>query len=231
MRILVAEDDVKLAQFVRNALVEEGHPVDTDHDGDEASLLAGTNAYDLLILDIMLPKRTGLDVLRQLRNSGTTTPVLLLTARDSVADKVAGLDLGADDYVTKPFMLSELLARVRALGRRKNSLEQQTLTCEKLVLDPKTHNVAYDDKEISLTKKEFVLLQHLLTQKDAVVTHTEIMDKVWDVNLDIFSDVLKVVISRLRRKLEAAGAPQLVRTIRGVGYMMKEPDDASSTEN
>lgn len=231
MRILVAEDDLKLAQFVRNALVEEGHPVDMSHDGDEASLLAGTNAYDLLILDIMLPKRTGLDLLRQLRSSGSATPVLLLTARDSVADKVAGLDLGADDYVTKPFMLSELLARVRALGRRKDSLEAQVLSCEKLVMEPKTHMATYDGAEVSLTKKEFVLLQHLLTRKGTVVTHTEIMDKVWDVNLDIFSDVLKVVISRLRRKLEAAGAPPLIHTIRGVGYMLKEPDDASTTEN
>ena len=231
MRILVAEDDVKLAQFVRNALLEEGCSVDMAHDGDSAWLLAGTNTYDLLILDIMLPRRTGLNVLRQLRDSGTTTPVLLLTARDSVDDKVAGLDLGADDYVTKPFMLSELLASVRALGRRKDAIEAQALTCDELVLDLKSHNVVYRGNEILLTKKEFVLLTHLLKRKGTVVTHTDIMDKVWDVNLDIFSDVLKVVISRLRRKLEAAGAPQLIRTIRGIGYMMKEPDDGPPAED
>ncbi len=225
MRILVAEDDIKLGEFVRNALVEEGNAVDLALDGERAWLLAGTEGYDVLILDIMLPKRSGLDVLRNLRDEKITTPVLLLTARDGVNDKVAGLDLGADDYVTKPFNLSELLARVRALGRRKDVLEPTQLTCGDLELDVKTHTVTRDGREIALTNKEFALLRHLLAQKNTVVTRSEIVDKVWDVHLDMFSDVVKVVVSRLRKKLEASGGSQLVHTVRGIGYMIKDPAD------
>ena len=222
MRLLIAEDDRKVASYLRRALVERGHAVDLAHDGDSAWLLADTEAYDVIVLDIMMPKRSGLDVLRELRNRNISTPILLLTARDSLSDKVVGLDLGADDYLTKPFALAELLARIRALGRRKDSVEGSISECGDLKLDARTHQVHWGRTEIVLTAKEFALLHHLLLSQGLVVTRSDIIEKVWDVNLDAFSDVVKVMISRLRKKLEAAGAPQLIQTIRGVGYMMKE---------
>ncbi|KKK89106.1 hypothetical protein LCGC14_2736440, partial [marine sediment metagenome] len=181
---------------------------------------AETEGFDLLILDIMMPKRSGLDVLRELRSRGVATPVLLLTARGSVSDKVAGLDLGADDYLTKPFALAELLARIRALSRRRDAIEDPVLTCGDLELDLKSRQVSRAGKEIVLTAKEFALLRYLLSHQGTVVTRTEIMEKVWDVHLDAFSDVVKVMISRLRRKVDAEGAPSLIRTVRGVGYMI-----------
>ena len=202
MRILVAEDDRKLAGYLRQALVERGNAVDLAHDGDSAWLMADTEAYDVIILDIMMPKRSGLDVLRELRNNNVSTPVLLLTARDGVSDKVAGLDLGADDYLTKPFALAELLARIRALSRRKDSVEDSVLECSDLTLDVRTHQVHWDQKEIVLTAKEFALLHHLLSNQEVVVTRSDIIEKVWDVNLDAFSDVVKVMISRVRKKLD-----------------------------
>lgn len=225
MRILVAEDDRLLAGHLRRALVAEGHAVDLAPDGENASFLARTEAYDLIVLDIMMPKRSGLDVLRSLRDVGLRTPVLLLTARDTVDDRVTGLDLGADDYLTKPFALAELLARVRALGRRKDSLAPPRLSCGDLALEPGTRQVRRGDREISLTAKEFHLLQYLLERQGTVVTHADIVEKVWDVNLDMFSDVLKVMISRLRKKIEAEGEAVLIHTVRGVGYMMREPRD------
>lgn len=220
MRILIAEDDARLAEHLRRAFLDRGYIVDLAHNGEDAWLLAETEGYDLLILDIMMPKRSGLDVLRELRNRGFDTPVLLLTARDSVSDKVAGLDLGADDYLTKPFTMAELLARTRALGRRKAALDDPVLTCGDLELDTRTLQVLRAGSEITLTAKELALLQYLLTHQGTVVTRTDIMDKVWDINLDAFSDVVKVMISRLRRKIDIKGEPSLIRTIRGVGYMI-----------
>lgn len=229
MRILVAEDDRLLAGHLRRALVAESHAVDVAPDGENASFLARTEAYDLIVLDIMMPKRSGLDVLRSLRDAGVRTPVLLLTARDTVDDRVTGLDLGADDYLTKPFALAELLARVRALGRRRDSLAPPRLSCGDLTVDPRTRQVRRDDREISLTAKEFHLLQYLMERQGTVVTHAGIVEKVWDVNLDMFSDVLKVMISRLRKKIEAEGESTLIHTVRGVGYMMREPRDDDAT--
>ena len=223
MRILVAEDDRTLAEHLRRALVERGHAVDLAYDGEDAWLMGSADDYDVLVLDIMMPKRSGLDVLRELRSGGVATPVLLLTARDDITDKVAGLDLGADDYITKPFALAELLARIRALGRRKGEMESPILSCGDLSLDPRTRQVRRGDAEATLTPKEFALLHYLLAHQGAVVTHTDIMEKVWDVNLDMFSDVVKVMISRLRKKLEGGGRPALIHTVRGVGYVMREP--------
>jgi len=220
MRLLLAEDDATLAKHLQKALSERGYVVDLARDGEDAWLLAETEGFDLLILDIMMPKRSGLDVLRELRSRGVATPVLLLTARGSVSDKVAGLDLGADDYLTKPFALAELLARIRALSRRRDAIEDPVLTCGDLELDLKSRQVSRAGKEIVLTAKEFALLRYLLSHQGTVVTRTEIMEKVWDVHLDAFSDVVKVMISRLRRKVDAEGAPSLIRTVRGVGYMI-----------
>ena len=230
MRILIAEDDKTLAENLRQVLMEQGNAVDVAHDGQSAWLLGGTEAYDVIILDIMLPKRSGLDVLRNLREAKISIPVLLLTARDAVTDKVTGLDLGADDYMTKPFALTELLARVRSLGRRKGKMELPVLSCSDLTIDTATHQTFRGKREISLTAKEFALLVYLVTHKGAVVTHSDIVEKVWDVNFDMFSDVLKVMISRLRKKMEAEGEKPLIHTVRGVGYILKEPSDGDETE-
>ncbi len=230
MRILIAEDDRKLAENLRQVLVEKGYAVDLAHDGENAWLLAGTEGYDIILLDIMLPKRSGLDVLRNLRESNLSTPVLLLTARDAIKDKVAGLDLGADDYLTKPFALAELLARIRSLARRKSSIETSVLSCGNLTVNPNTHQVSRGNCQISLTAKEFSLLQYLMTHKGNIVTRSDIIEKVWDMNFDMFSDVLKVVISRLRKKIEQEGAEALIHTVRGVGYIMKEPADGNAIE-
>ena len=225
MRILIAEDDKKLAENLRQVLAEQGNAVDVAHDGQSAWLLGGTEAYDIIILDIMLPKRSGLDVLRNLRESNISIPVLLLTARDAVTDKVTGLDLGADDYMTKPFALAELLARVRSLCRRKGEVEPPNLSCGDLTINTVTHQTFRGKREISLTAKEFALLAYLTTHKGTVVTHCDIVEKVWDVNFDMFSDVLKVMISRLRKKMEAEGEKPLIHTVRGVGYILKEPSN------
>jgi DNA-binding response OmpR family regulator len=230
LRILVAEDDKKLAENLRQVLAEQGNAVDVAHDGQSAWLLGGTEAYDVIILDIMLPKRTGLDVLRNLRESNISIPVLLLTARDTVTDKVTGLDLGADDYMTKPFALTELLARVRSLSRRKGKMEPPVLFCSDLTINTSTHQAFRGKRELSLTAKEFSLLVYLLTHKGTVVTHSDIVEKVWDVNFDMFSDVLKVMISRLRKKMEAEGEKPLIHTVRGVGYILKDPSDGDEAE-
>ncbi len=222
MRILVAEDDRELAKYVQRALVDGGHAVDVAYDGESAWLMAEDASYDLLILDIMMPGLSGLDVLREFRKRGGSTPVLLLTARDGLSDRVTGLDLGADDFMSKPFALAELLARVRALGRRKDSLESPELACGDLTVDLPTHQVRRGGREVVLTAKEFSLLHYLLAHQGTVVTRADIMEKIWDMNLDMFSDVVKVMVSRLRRKLEIGGSPPLIHTIRGVGYIMKE---------
>jgi len=221
-RILIAEDDVKLASRLREVLVENANAVDVAHDGDRAWLMAGVEPYDLIILDIMLPKRSGLEVLREIRKSGSAVPVLLLTARDGVDDKVNGLDLGADDYLTKPFAIAELLARVRALSRRKGNVQSPVLSCGDLSVNTATRRVHRGRRELSLTAKEYSLLVYLMTREGAVVSQTDIVEKVWDVNLDMFSGVVKVAISRLRKKLESDGEPPLIHTVRGVGYALKE---------
>ena len=226
MRILVVEDDHAIAEHVRRALQTQGNSVDTADDGEQAWLLIGTENYDLLILDITLPRRSGLDLLKDLRARGLAVPVLILSARDGVNDKITGLDLGADDYLSKPFAVSELLARVRALSRRKGELDSPILHCGSLEMDLRDHRVSRNDQTLELTAKEFALLRFLLERQGHIVTHANILEKVWDVNFDMYSDVLKVVISRLRKKLEAAGEPSLIHTVRGVGYMLKESDDA-----
>lgn len=223
MKILLAEDDVQLSNCIRQSLMEEGHLVDVVRDGEQAWLMCSDHDYDLLILDIMMPKYSGLEVLRLIRQAKHTEPVLLLTARDRIEDKVEGLDIGADDYMTKPFSLSELKARVRALGRRKDTLLQPILSCGDITLNQQTHCAFRGDREIHLTIKEFALLEYLLRNKGSVVTRTEILERVWGVNIDTYSDVVKVMVSRIRKKMENAGETPLINSVRGVGYIMKEP--------
>lgn len=223
MRILVAEDERKVASFIQRGLEAEGYTVDVTHDGDAAlsRLLAGD--YDVALLDIMLPKRDGLSVLHDVRSRRLAVPVLLLTARDTVTDKVAGLDAGADDYLTKPFAFEELLARVRALLRRGGPAAPAVLQLADLRLDPVTHAVTRGGRRIDLTPKEFALLEFFLRRPGQVLSRALIAHHVWGVDYDTFTNVIDVYVNYLRKKIDADFAPKLLQTVRGVGYVLKEP--------
>lgn len=221
MRILVVEDDPSLAAFVQKGLREERYAVDVAPDGEEGILMAETTPYDLIILDIMLPKLDGITVCRRLRAKRQTVPVLLLTARDATDEKVAGLDAGADDYLTKPFAFMELLARVRALLRRGGAQQPTRLTHADLELDPVTHRVWRAGNEIQLTNKEYALLEYLLSNVDRVLTRTAIVEHVWDMDYDSFTNIVDVHIRSLRAKLDHGFTSQLIHTVRGVGYVLK----------
>ncbi len=225
MRILVVEDERKLAGFIRKALREDGHAVDLSHDGQEGGDLAQTQNYDAVILDLMLPRRGGLEVLRDLRKQGRATPVLILTARDGVGDRVHGLDAGADDYLTKPFALDELRARLRALLRRGTSSSSTTLSCADLKINLLERSVIRGSRAIELTPREFSLLEYFLRNRGRVLTRTSIAEHVWDYNFDWESNVVDVFVGTLRRKLEEDKEPRLIQTLRGVGYILKEPGD------
>ena len=222
MRILVVEDEKKLAGFIKKALREDGHAVDLCHDGQEGGDLARAEDYDAVILDLMLPRRSGLDVLRDLRAKGKTMPVLVLTARDSVGDRVHGLDAGADDYLTKPFALDELRARLRALLRRGTASAATTLSFADLKLNLVDRSVRRKSREIVLTPREFSLMEYLLRNPGRVLTRTSIAEHVWDYNFDWQSNVVDVFVGTLRRKLEEDGESRLIHTLRGVGYVLKE---------
>jgi len=221
MRILVVEDDPSLAKFVQKGLREERYAVDVAPDGEEGILMAEITPYDLIILDIMLPKLDGMTVCRRLRAKRKSVPVLLLTARDATEDKVAGLDAGADDYLTKPFAFMELLARVRALLRRGGVHQSTRLTLADLEFDPVTHRVWRSGNEISLTNKEYALLEYLLSNVDRVLTRTAIVEHVWDIDYDSFTNIVDVHIRSLRAKLDKGFDLQLIHTVRGVGYVIK----------
>ena len=222
MRILVVEDERKVASFIRQGLEEEGHVVEVAGDGATAlELLLGSPAYDLVVLDVMLPRRDGLDVLKTLRARGVKTPVLILTARDGVADKVAGLDLGADDYLTKPFAFEELLARVRALLRRGTDQRASVLRLGDLTLDPVTRQARRGPRRIELTAREYSLLDYFLRRAGRVLTRPMIAEHVWGLDFDSESNIIDVYIGYLRRKVDAPGEPRLLHTIRGSGYVMK----------
>ena len=225
MRILVVEDEKKLAGFIRKALREDGHAVDLSHDGQEGGELAQTQNYDAVILDLMLPRRGGLDVLRDLRMPGKSTPVLVLTARDGVGDRVHGLDAGADDYLTKPFALDELRARLRALLRRGTASPATTLSCGDLRINLLERSATRGDRAVGLTPREFALMEYFLRNRGRVLTRTSIAEHVWDYNFDWESNVVDVFVGTLRRKLEEEGEPRLIQTLRGVGYILKEPGD------
>ncbi len=222
MRILVVEDERKVASFIRQGIEEEGHAVEVAADGAEALELAlGGPPYDLIILDLMLPRRDGFAVLRSLRGRGATVPVLVLTARDSVADKVAGLDLGADDYLTKPFAFEELLARVRALLRRGPERRLAPLRLDTLTLDPATRTVTRGARRLELTAREYALLEYFLRNAGRVLTRPMIAEHVWGLGFDSESNVIDVYVGYLRRKIDGPGERRLLHTLRGAGYVLK----------
>jgi len=222
MRILLAEDEHKVASFIQRGLEAEQYVVDAVYDGAAALERATDGEYDLLILDVMLPIRDGLAVLKEIRARKLSLPVLLLTARDTVADKVAGLDSGADDYLTKPFAFEELVARVRALLRRGGPATAAILTLADLRLDPVTREVTRAGKRIELTAKEYALLEFFLRRAGQVVSRAVIAHHVWGVDFDTFTNVIDVYVNYLRKKIDADFEPKLLHTVRGVGYVLKE---------
>jgi DNA-binding response OmpR family regulator len=227
MRILLVEDEGKVASFIRRGLEQEQHVVDvavTVRDGD---YLASIQDYDLLILDCLLPDGDGRDLCRHLRARGLGTPVLLLTAKSSVQDKVVGLDSGADDYLTKPFDFNELLARVRALGRRGATPLLASVSVADLTVDPLMRSVTRAGKTISLTPKEYQVLDILVQRAGQVVTRTELIERVWDIHFDPTSNIVDVVIKLLRDKIDRKFEPKLIHTVRGVGYMVRVEDPNS----
>ncbi len=220
MRILVVEDDRKVAGFIEMGLREEGYAVDIARDGDEAIVLAHVNDYDAVLLDLMLPKKNGLQVAAELRREGRTTPILMLTARDATEDVVRGLDAGADDYLAKPFKFDELLARLRALVRRGGATRLERLSAGPLELDRLKHQAFAGGMQLDLTPREFQLLEHFMMHKDDVVRRTELLEKVWDMHFDPESNVVDVHVGNLRRKLREAGFDGLITTVRGVGFRL-----------
>ncbi|MBI3302258.1 MAG: response regulator transcription factor [Deltaproteobacteria bacterium] len=223
MHILVVEDEKKVASFIQRGLEAEHYTVDVAHDGETGLTRLFDGDYDLVILDVMLPKRGGLAVVQEIRKHKLNVPVLLLTARDTVADKVAGLDRGADDYLTKPFAFEELLARVRALLRRGMPAQPAVLTLADLCLDPVTRQVTRAGKRIDLTAKEFALLEFFLRQPGRVLSRALIAQHVWGVDFDTFTNVIDVYVNYLRKKIDADFEPKLLHTVRGAGYVLKEP--------
>src|SRR5512138_1977429 len=223
MRILVVEDEKKTASFVRKALRAEGFAVDVCHDGEDALHLAETTPYDALVLDIMLPGRDGLSVLRHLRERQNGVAVLLLSARGHVNERVEGLDAGADDYLPKPFALAELVARVRALGRRGGESRATVLRVSDLSLDTLTRVARRRETTIELTAREYRLLEFLMRSVGRICGRMTILEKVWDYDFDPGTNLVDVYVRRLREKLEADREPKLLHTVRGVGYVMREP--------
>jgi len=222
VRILVVEDDRKVARFVRQGLSEEGHAVEIAKDGSEALAFAFTEpTYDLIVLDVMLPGQDGFGVLKTLRAHKVAVPVLMLTARDSVTDKVAGLDLGADDYLTKPFAFEEFLARVRALLRWRDTDRAPLLRLDDLTVDPETRRVMRGDRRIELTARQYALLEYFLRNAGRVLTRPMIAQHVWGLAFDAESNVIDVYVGCLRRKIERDRERRLLHTVRGAGYVLQ----------
>jgi heavy metal response regulator len=224
MRLLVVEDEKKVAGFVKKGLEEEGYAVDWAQDGDEGLAMALDGVHDLVILDVNLPGRDGLSILQELRNKRVSTPVLLLTVRATLEDKVLGLDSGADDYLTKPFAFQELVARVRALLRRQADSGPAILQIADLRLDPSRRTVFRGDQKIDLTAKEFALLDYFMRNTGRVLTRTNIAEHVWDYDFDSMTNVIDVYVNYLRKKVDSGRDPKLIRTIRGVGYVLQEDE-------
>jgi two-component system copper resistance phosphate regulon response regulator CusR len=219
VRILLVEDDTRVAGFLAKGLREEAYAVDVARDGEEAVYLAAVNEYDLIILDVMLPVKDGHAVCRELRSGGARVPILMLTARGSVDDRVTGLDSGADDYLTKPFDFKELLARLRALLRRAAVFRPPVVQVGDLSMNTASHAVARSGRPISLTAKEYALLEFLILNQDRVVGREQIAQHVWDENFDPLSNVIDVYIKRLRAKLDSGASRRLIHTRRGEGYL------------
>lgn len=221
MRILLVEDEKKMSASLAKGLSEAEFTVEVARDGESGLELARSARFDLLIVDVMLPKKDGWELVRELRADGRRTPILFLTARDSVRDRVKGLELGADDYLIKPFAFSELLARVRSLIRRSPKEEQERLRVADLEIDTRKHKATRSGTPLDLTPKEFLLLKHLARSPGEVVSRTEIVEHVWDINFEPGTNVVDVVVRRLRSKVDDPFATKLVHTIRGVGYVLK----------
>ena len=221
MRVLVVEDEVKMVRAVRRGLEQEGYAVDSASDGDEGLYLATENAYDAIVLDVMLPGIDGFEVCRRLRAERRWAPVLMLTARDTVADRIEGLDVGADDYLVKPFAFGELLARLRALIRRGAVERPAVLRAGDVILDPAAHAVTRSGRQVELSAREFALLEFLMRHPGEVVSRSAILEHVWDYSYDGMSNVVDVYVGYLRRKLEQPFGRTLIRTVRGVGYVLE----------
>ena len=221
MRILIAEDEKKVAHFIQKALRQEGHAVDEVHDGNAALERALATSYDVIVLDVMMPGRDGLSVLRQLRQERMNTPVLLLTARGEVSERIEGLNLGADDYMGKPFAMGELIARVNALIRRITGERTTLLRVADLAMNLLSREVTRAGLEVSLALREFSLLEFLMRSPGRVLSRTTICEHVWDHHFDTGTNVVDVYIQRLRRKIDDAHEVKLLQTIRGVGYMLR----------
>jgi two-component system copper resistance phosphate regulon response regulator CusR len=221
MRILLIEDETKTAAFLAKGLEEAGYTVRIAMDGEAGVELALATPYDLLVIDVMLPKKDGWTVVTELRGGGVHTPILFLTARDTVRDRVKGLELGADDYLVKPFAFSEFLARVRSLLRRSPAREQTHLRVEDLEIDTRRHKAVRGGVALNLTAKEFLLLAHLARSEGEVVSRTEIAEHVWDINFQTDTNVVDVMVRRLRAKVDDPFEVKLIQTVRGVGYVLK----------
>jgi two-component system, OmpR family, copper resistance phosphate regulon response regulator CusR len=223
MRILVVDDEKKIANFIERGLKENHYVVDVARDSENALMTAEINPYDLIILDIMLPGKDGVAVCKELRKNKVSTPVLMLTARDSTRDKVRGLDAGADDYLTKPFAFDELLARVRALLRRETKEKNTILKIADLELNQLTREVKRQGKPIVLTSKEYALLEYFMLNPNQIITRTMISEHVWEESFDSFTNVIDVYVKHLRDKVDKGFAVSLIQTVRGAGYILKEP--------
>lgn len=221
MKLLIIEDDPRIIEVLHDGLTEEKFLVETAADGAQGEYLASINEYDAIILDLLLPLMDGMDVCRALRAAGNYTPILMLTARDTTADKIAGLNEGADDYLTKPFVFEELLARLRALLRRGPVLRNTTLTCEHLALDTVGHTVTVQQQPVELTAREYALLECLMRNQGRVLTRQQLADQVWGSEYDPLSNIIDVYINYLRNKVDAHPQYRLIHTVRGLGYMLK----------
>jgi DNA-binding response OmpR family regulator len=230
MKLLVIEDEKKVANFIQQGLSEEDYEIETAYDGEQGLEKALSEEYDGIILDLMLPKRDGISILREIRGRGINTPVLILTAKGTIQDRVVGLDSGADDYLAKPFHFEELTARIRSMLRR-SAVEKSTLIrVGDLVLDTVTHKAKRGETEVELTAREYALLEYLMRNADRVLSRSVITQHVWSYNFYADSNLVDVYINRLRNKIEVDGAPRLIHSIRGVGYVMRESQPEEEKE-
>jgi heavy metal response regulator len=221
MRILIVEDEKSLADILKKGLEEEGYAVDVSYNGEEGLFMAENEPSDLIILDIMLPVIDGMTILKRIRKAGTKTPVLMLTAKDTIMDKVSGLDSGADDYLTKPFSFEELLARMRALLRRHTEAKTSVLMIENLTIDTATHEIKREGKDILLSAKEYALLEYMAINRNKVLSRTALTEHLYNQDFDLDSNVIDVFINRIRKKIDRGYDIKLIHTVRGAGYMLR----------